>query len=546
MRKQFMNTVICASAVSILLSGQAFSATSIKGLNESGIKEGIFVEGAGVEFDKHKMEGLEEGRRFESLDKKKKEGLVLEGAEGNLNQRRIEGFEGRPDYSSKFNKRSFLSHVREGRREGNDSKLEGLDSRILEGNEIFVEGLDSKLEGLDSRILEGNEILEGNAGKLEGKGIKEGIFVEGQDSKKEGRGLEGLEGNEIMHEGRFGGGASEGFLEGNEIVLEGQDSKKEGRGLEGLEGNDGKLEGNEIMHEGQDRRIEGQEIFNEGLISKDTLESTSEGLAALKPEITEAEAEAIALEFAGVDAKAAESLEMRIDADGDELIYLADFYSDGIWYFIDVDAMTGDIIAAGRSVEREQNPDGDSKEASKVTANEAMAIALKFVGLKDSDIDSITVETDIDNGYRMRNVYIYAGDTGYYVNVDAKTGGVYTAGWTQLPQEDAEEVSEISGLTEADAAEIALWYYELDEADVDAIYAEATEYDGYPVYDVEILCDDVVCMCDVDMETGEVVAAGWAWMRPSADDYAATAEDHAAAAEVNGKKIIKPGRRVNF
>ena len=175
-----------------------------------------------------------------------------------------------------------------------------------------------------------------------------------------------------------------------------------------------------------------------------------------------------------------------------------------------------------------------------------MAIALKFVGLKDSDIDSITVETDIDNGYRMRNVYIYAGDTGYYVNVDAKTGGVYTAGWTQLPQEDAEEVSEISGLTEADAAEIALWYYELDEADVDAIYAEATEYDGYPVYDVEILCDDVVCMCDVDMETGEVVAAGWAWMRPSADDYAATAEDHAAAAEVNGKKIIKPGRRVNF
>ena len=483
MRKQFMNTVICASAVSILLSGQAFSATSIKGLNESGIKEGIFVEGAGVEFDKHKMEGLEEGRRFESLDKKKKEGLVLEGAEGNLNQRRIEGFEGRPDYSSKFNKRSFLSHVREGRREGNDSKLEGLDSRILEGNEIFVEGLDSKLEG---------------------KGIKEGIFVEGQDSKKEGRGFEGLEGNA------------------------------------------GKLEGNEIMHEGQDRRIEGQEIFNEGLISKDTLESTSEGLAALKPEITEAEAEAIALEFAGVDAKAAESLEMRIDADGDELIYLADFYSDGIWYFIDVDAMTGDIIAAGRSVEREQNPDGDSKEASKVTADEAMAIALKFVGLKDSDIDSITVETDIDNGYRMRNVYIYAGDTGYYASIDAKTGGVYTAGWTQLPQEDAEEVSAISGLTEADAAEIALWYYELDEADVDAIYAEASEYDGYPVYDVEILCDDVVCMCDVDMETGEVVAAGWAWMRPSADDYAATAEDHAAAAEVNGKKIIKPGRRVNF
>ena len=505
MRKQFMNTVICASAVSILLSGQAFSATSIKGLNESGIKEGIFVEGAGVEFDSHKMEGLEEGRRFESLDKKKKEGLVLEGAEGNLNQRRIEGFEGRPDYSSKFNKRSFLSHVREGRGEGNDSKLEGLDSRILEG-----------------------------------KGIKEGIFVEGQDSKKEGRGLEG---NEIMHEGRFGEGASEGFLEGNEIVLEGQDSKKEGRGLEGLEGNAGKLEGNEIMHEGQDRRIEGQEIFNEGLISKDTLESTSEGLAALKPEITEAEAEAIALEFAGVDAKAAESLEMRIDADGDELIYLADFYSDGIWYFIDVDAMTGDIIAAGRSVEREQNPDGDSKEASKVTANEAMAIALKFVGLKDSDIDSITVETDIDNGYRMRNVYIYAGDTGYYVNVDAKTGGVYTAGWKQLPQEDAEEVSEISGLTEADAAEIALWYYELDEADVDAIYAEASEYDGYPVYDVEILCDDVVCMCDVDMETGEVVAAGWAWMRPSADDYAATAEDHAAAAAEYDKRVNKTGKK---
>ena len=473
MRKQFMNTVICASAVSILLSGQAFSATSIKGLNESGIKEGIFVEGAGVEFDSHKMEGLEEGRRFESLDKKKKEGLVLEGAEGNLNQRRIEGFEGRPDYSSKFNKRSFLSHVREGRGEGNDSKLEGLDSRILEGNEIFVEGLDSKLEG---------------------KGIKEGIFVEGQDSKKEGR------------------------------------------GLEGLEGNDGKLEGNEIMHEGQDRRIEGQEIFNEGLISKDTLESTSEGLAALKPEITEAEAEAIALEFAGVDAKAAESLEMRIDADGDELIYLADFYSDGIWYFIDVDAMTGDIIAAGRSVEREQNPDGDSKEASKVTADEAMAIALKFVGLKDSDIDSITVETDIDNGYRMRNVYIYAGDTGYYVNVDAKTGGVYTAGWTQLPQEDAEEVSEISGLTEADAAEIALWYYELDEADVDAIYAEATEYDGYPVYDVEILCDDVVCMCDVDMETGEVVAAGWAWMRPSKDVNAAAAAEYDKRVNKTGKK----------
>ena len=489
-----MNTVICASAVSILLSGQVFSATSIKGLNESGIKEGIFVEGAGVEFDKHKMEGLEEGRPFESLDKKKMEGLVLEGQD-----------------------------------------------KILEGQDKILEG--GKLEDLDKKKKEGLGFESLDEGKLRLETLDEGKLY--QETLEEGGKLEGF-GTHFRFKGIREGRKLEnkGIKEG--IFVEGQDSKKEGRGLEGLEGNDGKLEGNEIMHEGQDRRIEGQEIFNEGLISKDTLESTSEGLAALKPEITEAEAEAIALEFAGVDAKAAESLEMRIDADGDELIYLADFYSDGIWYFIDVDAMTGDIIAAGRSVEREQNPDGDSKEASKVTADEAMAIALKFVGLKDSDIDSITVETDIDNGYRMRNVYIYAGDTGYYVNVDAKTGGVYTAGWTQLPQEDAEEVAAISGLTEADAAEIALWYYELDEADVDAIYAEATEYDGYPVYDVEILCDDVVCMCDVDMETGEVVAAGWAWMRPSKDVNAATAKDHAAAAEVNGKKIIKPGRRVNF
>ena len=70
-------------------------------------------------------------------------------------------------------------------------------------------------------------------------------------------------------------------------------------------------------------------------------------MAAPASVISRSEAEAIALEYFGVKEEAIDAISTTVDAYSGWISYGIDFYSDGIGYYCDVDAATGEITAAG-------------------------------------------------------------------------------------------------------------------------------------------------------------------------------------------------------
>ncbi len=146
--------------------------------------------------------------------------------------------------------------------------------------------------------------------------------------------------------------------------------------------------------------------------------------------ITASEAESTALSHAGISADKALGLHSEFDSDDRTPNYDVDFCSDGIEYDYEINAATGEVIRVENEkcdhTHKVQN--NSEKEAqtdtSKITKNEAKAIALKHAGARENSVRQLEIEYDRDDGVLKYEVSFTFGGYEYDYDIDAKTGKI--------------------------------------------------------------------------------------------------------------------------
>lgn len=148
--------------------------------------------------------------------------------------------------------------------------------------------------------------------------------------------------------------------------------------------------------------------------------------------ISAAEAESAALSDAGAAADSALGLHSEFDRDDRAANYDVDFCFDGIDYDYKINAVTGEVIKAEKELcdhkhsqqtesKKEEKPENTS---SKITKDEAKAIALKHAGLSESSIKHLEIEYDKDDGVYKYEVSFDHNGYEYDYDINALTGEI--------------------------------------------------------------------------------------------------------------------------
>ena len=167
----------------------------------------------------------------------------------------------------------------------------------------------------------------------------------------------------------------------------------------------------------------------------DILKTFSSGLpsssAQTSAQITQSEAQSIALAHAGVSSANALGMECKLDWDDGTLIYEVEFRANGIEYEYDILASDGTIMKA----ERDGDDDwyaptvstGSTATASLIGEAAAKSAALQHAGVSQSDVSGIKCELDKDDGSYRYELEFRVGRTEYEYEVDAQTGAIIKA-----------------------------------------------------------------------------------------------------------------------
>ena len=235
-------------------------------------------------------------------------------------------------------------------------------------------------------------------------------------------------------------------------------------------------------------------------------------LLAEAAEITMDEAAAIALEEFSLDQEDTEFIDVVFEIEEGDFEYDVEIVVDGIGYYCDVNAYTGEVVSRGHKIVREMNPEGCKDVTPGITADEAKAAALEELALKEEDVKLISLNLTVEDGYLIYYVAFKDNDNKRYCKVDAMTGEICTAGWKKDHDGDDAPViaslSEIAQVKADEAQAIALEQAGLKEDEVESVDMAFEIEDGELEYDVNIAFDGKEYYCDVNAFTGEVVSGG--------------------------------------
>lgn len=157
----------------------------------------------------------------------------------------------------------------------------------------------------------------------------------------------------------------------------------------------------------------------------------SVGSASTKNYIGAQKAQETALLHAGVQADAAQELEVKLDCDDGLMVYEVDFKADGLEYEYEIEARTGDVLEHKK--ERDDDfpaavqPDVTEDvpaESMLIGAERARDIAFAHAGIQASEARKLDIETDYEKGIPVYEIEFEANAFEYEYEIHAKTGDI--------------------------------------------------------------------------------------------------------------------------
>ncbi len=140
---------------------------------------------------------------------------------------------------------------------------------------------------------------------------------------------------------------------------------------------------------------------------------------SVNAEINMDKAKNIALNHAGFSATQVTFTKTKVDFENGVKCYEIEFYADSAEYEYEIDALTGQVLTALRSKEKQPQ-----KPQASITIEEAKSIALKHAGVSASDAVFKKTKQDYDDGRYIYEIEFNVGRTEYEYEIDAETGQI--------------------------------------------------------------------------------------------------------------------------
>lgn len=253
--------------------------------------------------------------------------------------------------------------------------------------------------------------------------------------------------------------------------------------------------------------------------------------------ITQAQAQSIALEHAGVSVEEALSMEVTQD-DG---AYEVDFRTAERSYEYTIQGRSGQVtdysyqpVNTASAAKEETSQAQTSSQASafdEITQEQAKAIALEHAGVAEADATFYRAEKDFDDGRAVYEIEFYVGNTEYDYEIDQESGRILQfdsdiEGWSGQPAQttsansassssSASQASPSAGITEEQAKAIALEHAGVAEVDATFYRVHEDRDHGRNTYEVEFYACNTEYDYEIDKTSGEVLSydsdiEGWA------------------------------------
>ena len=160
--------------------------------------------------------------------------------------------------------------------------------------------------------------------------------------------------------------------------------------------------------------------------------TAASGPLVVSSQITEAQAQSIALEHAGVSAEKALGLRVNADLDDGVSHFDVEFRCSGVEYEYEIDAENGAILKAERDADDDWSAVATSDSASTepssasgiISADAAQSAALQHAGVASSNVSRMQCELDWEDGIQVYEIEFHAGQVEYEYEVHAVTGVV--------------------------------------------------------------------------------------------------------------------------
>lgn len=228
----------------------------------------------------------------------------------------------------------------------------------------------------------------------------------------------------------------------------------------------------------------------------------SSGEASVQAYIGTEAAQAAAFAHAGVSSSDAVVLEVDYDYEDGCMVYEIEFVVGSVEYEYDIDAATGAVIKYQReggdtpAISQNQTQTGTTTE---IGEEQAKSIAFSHAGVSASEVSSLRVERDLDDGRLEYEVSFWVGDTEYEYTIDAASGGVYKS------ESKSHTVSSTSDIGQDEAKSIALTHAGLVESDVFDLKVKRDVDDNHLEYEVEFKTSYAEYEYKIDGATGSIL-----------------------------------------
>ena len=241
--------------------------------------------------------------------------------------------------------------------------------------------------------------------------------------------------------------------------------------------------------------------------------------------ITREQAEAIALQHAGLKELEVKFVKGSLSYDDGKAEYEIEFWKDHKEYDYEIDAVTGNILSYDYDIESYvipglQNGSGKQSTSSKdtgscITDAQAKATALQHAGFQESDVQFVNGYLSKDDGRAEYEIEFWKDNREYDYEIDAVTGEIlgydydiesYAIPDTQTVSGNESNASKETGyLTESQAKAIALQHAKLDESSVQAVRCGFDYDDGRAEYEIEFRQGRMEYEYTIDALTGNVL-----------------------------------------
>lgn len=262
-------------------------------------------------------------------------------------------------------------------------------------------------------------------------------------------------------------------------------------------------------------------------------------------ELTADEAATIVLTHAQLTAEDAQQLNVTREVEDGAPEFDIDFRSGDYEYDYTVSAITGEILEHDKEYDPPKTPDPvettpvetgpvESKPVetepvettppqtepvvAELTADEALALALKHAGLSADEVEQVKTERDVDNGVPEFDIDFRSGDYEYDYTIHAITGAVmewdkeYDPPKTPVPVETTpvettppQTEAVVAELTADEAIAAALEHTGLTADQVEWVKSERDVDDGVPEFDIDFRSGDYEYDYTIHAITGAVI-----------------------------------------